>query len=211
MTRRRQGILWIVASIILTALFLSVIFSASYQQAVTRYVKTNAAAAPVTIILVRAATNILAPLPGSPVAFASLAVLPWWQAWLYNLAGIQLGAISAFFIARRFREPVVARFVSLRDIHAWQERISPRRQFWGFAGLRLVAILAYDFVSYAAGLTKLPFLLFLGASLLVDVPLTLTFFYLGGAAYRYGVYLMLVIVVMFVMGALIFKRTWSKR
>ena len=211
MTRRRQGILWIVASIILTVLFLSVIFSDQYQQAVTRYVEKNAAVAPVTIILLRAGTNILAPLPGSPIAFASLAVLPWWQAWLYNLAGIQLGTVVAFFIARKFRGPVVAHFVSLQSIHTWQERISKHRQFWGFAGLRLVAIFAYDFVSYAAGLTKLPFLLFLGASLLVDVPLTLAFFYAGGVAYRYGIYLMLVVVVMFVMGALIFKRTWSKR
>ena len=207
----KHGIIWIAAGVILTAIFLSVIFSDAYQQIVTRYVETHAAAAPITIILLRAATNILAPLPGSPIAFASLAVLPWWQAWLYNLAGIQLGTVIAFFIARKFREPVVARFVSLRDIHAWQERVSKQKQFWGFAGLRLVAILAYDFVSYAAGLSKLPFLLFFGASLLVDVPLTLIFFYLGGVAYRYGAYLMVGVVVMFLVGAWIFKRAWVSK
>lgn len=189
-SRKSNTILWIIASAIFTIAFLGIFVSDAYQQAVTIYLGEHRAAAPLIVIGARFVSNVIAPLPGSPTAFASIAMLPWWQAFLYNFLGVQLGSILSFFIARRFRELAVARFAQLQRVHEWQERVSQRQQFAAFLALRFLSIFAYDFVSYAAGLSKLPFRTFLAASVLVDVPVMFLFFYFGAVAYRYGIVIM---------------------
>jgi uncharacterized membrane protein YdjX (TVP38/TMEM64 family) len=159
----------------------------------------NPALAPFLVVLLRFVGVVLAPLPGAPVAFASLALMPWWLALLSNIAGAWLGAVTAFFIARKFREPVVARLAPLRRVQEWQTRLSTHQQLLGFAALRAVSIPAFDFVSYAAGLSAMRFRVFMLATLLVDIPVNLAFFYFGGLAavaswYLLAVYIASVIV-----------------
>jgi len=151
----------------------------------------------------------LAPLPGSPIAFASMVLLPWHKAFLYNFVGSELGAIIAFWVARRFREPIVKYVAPLKKIHEWQDKISEKKQFWGFVGLRVVSVTAFDFISYAAGLSKLSFRTFLVASLLVDIPVSLLFFYLGGLAVEYSVFLFALFSVVFII-ALLFGAIYEK-
>lgn len=83
------------------------------------------------------------------------------------------------------------------------------KQFIGFVGLRFISITAFDFVSYAAGLTKLPFGVFLTASLTVDIPASLAFFYFGGLAIQYSFYLWGAFVILF--GAAMFVLKYAKR
>lgn len=142
--------------------------------------------APVIIIFFRFLGMVAAPLPGAPVMFASMVLLPWELALLYNFIGGTSGMIVAFLIARYWREAAVARFAPLQKIHQWQERISHRTQFAAFLALRLSTLVVADFVSYAAGLSKLPFSRFLLAALLVDIPVHFLFFYVGGQAIRYA-------------------------
>lgn len=166
--------------------------------------------APLTIIGLRFMGVVVAPLPGSPVMLASIAILPWWQAWLYNFLGSMSGSMCAFFIARKFREPVVARFAPLREIHQWQEKISQHKQFWAFAALRLVALVAFDFVNYAAGLTRMSFWTYLGATLLVDVPVGLLFFYFGGIALRYSMYFLVIATALLMVAGVVVKLRYRR-
>ncbi|MDP3881098.1 MAG: VTT domain-containing protein [bacterium] len=177
------------AGTILTVIFLLPIFSTEYLHRAVEFIKLYPVFAPIIIILLRFSTAVLAPLPGLPISFASIAVLPWWEAWVYNFIGMELGLVAAFFIARKFREPAVRHFAPLEKVHAWQEKISHRKQFWGFAGLRFGTIYVCDFVSYAAGLSRLSFSSFLIITLMIDIPLSLIFFFFGGIALRYGVYI----------------------
>lgn len=177
---------WIFFGLVIAVMFLLPLASDQYKtvliQAITRYPYM----APIIIISFRIIGVVLAPLPGAPVALASIALLPWWLAMIYNFIGMTSGMICAFWIARKFREPIVARFAPLQYIHQWQEKISRKKQFFAFIALRLSALVALDFISYAAGLTKIPFRTFLLAILVVDIPVNLLFYYVGGKAILYS-------------------------
>ena len=205
MFNQKKNLFWFIPGAIITVFFMLPVFSSDYLQRVTDFIKLYPTAAPVIVIFFRFLGIVLAPLPGAPVSFASIAVLPWWQAWLYNLIGAELGAITAFYIARKFREPVVARFAPLQKIHEWQGQISKKRQFWGFVGFRLTALAVFDFVSYAAGLSKLPFVSFIFASLLIDIPASFVLFFFGGIAFRYSIFLTVVFIIIFAVAASVWK------
>ena len=183
----RSRILWVFAGLIIAFIFLLPLASHRYQNTIIQVITRYPYVAPVTIIFFRIMGIILAPLPGAPVALASLALLPWWLALLYNFIGTTSGMIGAFWIARIFRDPVVARFASLQYVHQWQEKISQKKQFFAFIALRLSALVALDFISYAAGLTKIPFRTFLLATLAVDIPINFLFYYVGGKAISYSI------------------------
>src|SRR3989344_581439 len=195
---RRNKIFWLIGGLIIIAAFLLPIFSADYRAYMVGLIEQYPYAAPLIVIVFRFIGVVLAPLPGAPIAFASMAILPWPQALLYNFIGVELGAITAFFLARKFREPVVARFASLGKIHEWQEKVSRRKQLWAFTGLRPVSLVAFDFVSYAAGLTKLSFWTFLAATLIIDIPANFMFFYFGGLAVSFSVFLFGVFTIIFI-------------
>src|SRR3990167_11034387 len=201
----KNNLFWLGAGTVLAFFFLLPLVSHNYQEYAVGLIHTYPYLAPLLIIGFRFIGMVLAPLPGAPIAFSSMALLPWHEAWFYMFVGKEGGVVAAFYIADIFREPVVANFVPLEKIHRWQEQVSARKQFWAFAGLRLFSILAFDFVSYAAGLSKLSFKTFISATLLVDIPIGLLFFYLGGVAVKYSILFFGAFAVILVVGALILK------
>lgn len=207
MLNSKKNLWWLVPSAIIVVVFLLPIFSPKYLGDVVDFMEIHPLVAPIVIVVFRFIGVVLAPLPGAPISFASIAVLPWWQAWLYNLIGGELGVVAAFFIARKFREPVVVRFAPFQKVHEWQDKISRKRQFWAFAGLRFTALIALDFVSYAAGLSKLSFRSFLLACLLIDIPTSFAFFYFGGIAFQYSVILFVGSIAGFLVAVFIWKST----
>ena len=205
MKKHRDKILWAIGGLIITAIFLFPLFSEKYLDLVKEVLRSYPYLAPLIVVSFRIIGVVLAPLPGSPVGFASIAVLPWWQAWLYNLAGVLAGAVIAFLIARKYREPLVTRFASLQKVHEWQDRISSHSHFWTFTALRLSSVLAFDFVSYAAGLTRVSFGRYLISSILVETPYSFMMYYLGGLDVRYSVYMFLISVAAFILTASFIK------
>ena len=125
----RKSILWILAGGIVTLLFLIPLISDNSYDFVTNFITRYPAAAPLTIIGFRFLGVVLAPLPGAPIAFASIAFLPWWEAFTYNFIGSTVGMVAAFFIARKFRERTVSYFAPLARVHEWQERVSKSVNF----------------------------------------------------------------------------------
>ncbi len=206
----RINFFWLIAGSLITIVFFLPIIFLDYQEYTAHLIQSYPYLAPAIIVFFRFIGVVLAPLPGSPIAFASMALLPWQEAWIYNFLGSELGAVTAFLIARKFREPVVAHFAPLKKVHDWQEKISKKKQLWGFTGLRVVSIVAFDFVSYAAGLTKLPFHIFIIASLLVDIPVGFIFFYFGGLAVKYSMLIFGVFIIIFIIAALILSARAKK-
>lgn len=202
----KQQLWWALGGLLIFIIFLAPLISFNSREYIGNLLQAYPYLAPLIVIGVRFITIVIAPLPGIPVSFASIAFLSWQEAWLYNLIAVEAGSICAFFIARRFREPVVARFAPLKQVHEWQKTISRRRQFWGFVGLRFLSVSAFDFVSYAAGLTALPFRSFLFASLIVDVPVSFIFFYAGGRALSYSAYIFGAFAVLFFITLFVSKR-----
>ena len=153
------------------------------QEAIAAFSKANPLWAPLAIIISRIIGMVIPPIPGGLVSFALIPVIGWFWAYIYGVIGTTTGAIIAFLLARKFREPLVARFVPLQQMHSWEARISHKKKFWAFLLIRMTTGPLMDFVSYIAGLTKISFLTFLVTTLIAEIP-TVLVYYIGGKTYE---------------------------
>ncbi len=207
----REQVIITIAAIGMIVVAFVLIFSERYHAILAQAVIDQPQLAFFIVAFARFLAIVIAPLPGLPVAFVSLTVMPWQEAWLANFIGADVGAIVAFLIARKFREPVAARFTGLARLHVFEDAISRRAKFWGFVGLRIVAASALDFFSYAAGLSKVSFRVFATVTILVDIPISLAFFYFGGIAARFGVYFMLASILLFGVATSMIMKQYMKK
>lgn len=184
----RNKILFTLGGVVITVFFLLPIVSTHFRESFLASISNYPFALPLTIVVFRFLGVVIAPLPGMPVAFASITLLPWWEACLYNMAGTLSGGMAAFYIARFYRERVVAYIAPLKKVHEWQDHISRRKQWWTFVMFRLATLSMFDFVAYGAGLSKISFATYLGTMLIVDLPVSIIFFYFGGIALQYSIY-----------------------
>jgi uncharacterized membrane protein YdjX (TVP38/TMEM64 family) len=170
---------WItVALTILTVIALLLIIPA-HQKEITTFTIHHPFLAPFMIILFRAVAIIIPPIPGGILSFALIPVLGWFWSYVYAVIGMTIGASVAFFIARKFREPIVAKFVPLQDLHLWEKQLSHKTEFVGFLLIRLTTGPIMDFISYVAGLTKISFKKFLLATLIAELPSALVYYFSG--------------------------------
>jgi uncharacterized membrane protein YdjX (TVP38/TMEM64 family) len=145
------------------------------------YILSFGAWAPVVSTLLMILQAIAAPLPAFLITFANgLAFGVFWGGML-SLAGATLAAAISFWLARALgRVPVEALVgkAGLESADRWFER-------WGaYAVLiaRLVPILSFDVISFAAGLTRMRFWGFLVATAVGAAPATFVYAYLGERA-----------------------------
>ncbi|MBI2032071.1 MAG: TVP38/TMEM64 family protein [Candidatus Levybacteria bacterium] len=158
-------------------------FVLSYREEITNFALTYPLFIPVLIVIWRAISIVIAPLPGGILSFAFIPILGWFWAWLYGSFGVAIGATIAFYIARKFREPAVSRFIPLKKLHAWEEKLSERTEFLAFVGVRITTGPIMDFISYVAGLSKISYKKFILATIVAQVPEAI-WYYLGGSVYQ---------------------------
>ncbi len=111
--------------------------------------------APLIYILLLATAVVVTPLPSVPLDIA--AGLAFGLVWgtIYTLIGAELGALVAFGLARHFGRPWLAdrlRQETLQQIDRLSEQLGVR----GLLLMRLLPVFNFDWVSYAAGLTRMP-------------------------------------------------------
>ena len=143
----------------------------------------------VFFIVVRAIAIIIPPIPGIIVDLPGTIYFGWPLGFIYGEIGIMLGATVSFFIAKKFREPLVKKFVSLQKIHTWEDKLSENDKFWTLFSIRLVANpLFFDVISYAAGLTKIRFSRFFIATFFSNIPYMFLIYYFGEISFNMGIY-----------------------
>lgn len=128
--------------------------------------------APLAFIVLKASTYVIAPLSGTPLKLASGALFGFWDGALYALAGDVLGACLNFWIARLFRVKAIVKIAgkkSIKQIDQTTEHIGGWR---ALLVARIVLSPLYDFISYAAGLSNLPFKQFFVVTLFAGIPST---------------------------------------
>jgi uncharacterized membrane protein YdjX (TVP38/TMEM64 family) len=158
--------------------------------------------APVASSLLMVLQALAAPVPSFLITFANGLAFGVFWGWMLSLFGHVLAAAVCFGVSRALgRTPVevlVGR-TGLESADRWFER-------WGtyavFAG-RLVPGVAFDAISYAAGLTRMRFGGFMLATTLGILPQTFLYSYLGQRAPEY-VGLFLLTTVLAALGVLIF-------
>ena len=144
---------------------------------------------------------LAAPLPAFVLAFANgLAFGAFWGGVL-SLGSATLAAAISFWLARALgRGPVEALVgkAGLESADRWFER-------WGAYAIlvaRLVPVLSFDVISFAAGLTRVRFGGFLAATAVGAAPATFVYSYLGERAPQY-VWVLLVAFGIVVAGAVV--------
>lgn len=110
--------------------------------------------------------------------------------WLYGLVlagiGVMIAAMTTFFIARYFREPLLRRFVSLQKIHIWESQFSEKEKFWHLVWLRIITGPFFDYLSYAAGLSKMKAGTYFWSTFFGALPLGFIIYYFGNTSFTKG-------------------------
>lgn len=134
----------------LIALFVVVTYFANAHQAVLQSFVENSPAAGVFIYLVLGMFDAVI-APGSTLPLVPVAGKLWGAlgGGLLTIGGWVWGSTVAFWLARRFGEPVVKHLASEKKIETVKTYI-PENLFWGVVLIRLV--LPLDVTSYALGL-----------------------------------------------------------
>jgi len=112
---------------------------------------------PLVLILLKAATNIIAPLGGNPIYLSAAPLFGFTLGCIYLLVGDIIGYTVSFFLSRLIGRRVVKLFFSedqvkrldgmLQDVSRWKSVLLLAGLFFSFP----------DFASYGAGLTPISF------------------------------------------------------
>jgi len=180
MRKRNFFLIFGLVVLILTGVYL--VFRNSPQQIITA-IKTHPYLGAFLLILWRIVGIIFPAIPAGVVSFAAVPIFGWLKTYLYTLTGIMIGTSTSFFLARKFREPLVKRFVPLKRIHEIEDKLTKRQEFLAIIGIRIFTVPVMDFSSYAAGLTKISFPKFFLATLIASLP-DIAIFYFGEQFYK---------------------------
>jgi uncharacterized membrane protein YdjX (TVP38/TMEM64 family) len=140
--------------------------------------------APIASCFLMVLQALVAPVPSFLITFANGLAFGVFWGWMLSLFGHVLAAAVCFWISRalgRVPVEVLVGKTGLESADRWFAR-------WGmyavFVG-RLVPGVAFDVISYAAGLTRMKFRNFLVATALGILPQTFLYSYLGRQAPEY--------------------------
>ncbi|TSD02929.1 MAG: hypothetical protein Greene071436_375 [Parcubacteria group bacterium Greene0714_36] len=116
---------------------------------------------PFIIILLKASTLVVAPLGGAPLYPIAGAAFGFWKGFIYTFIGDLLGTAVAFFISRIFGRKIVQYFVTKPGMKIVDIILNYLGTPRGLIHARLVFFSFPEGVTYAAGLTAMPFWKFL--------------------------------------------------
>ncbi|MBI4692086.1 MAG: TVP38/TMEM64 family protein [Candidatus Terrybacteria bacterium] len=158
------------------------------EEFLTQLFSGNAFIAPVLFTIIRSLAIVFPPIPGIAIDIPGILVFGWLLSFIYAEIGIMLGAMIAFWIARKFREPLVKKFIPLQRLHEWENKLSENQKFWALVAVRLPTNPLFDYISYAAGLTRISSIKFFLSTLIGNVPSVFLVFYFGGFFFNQGIY-----------------------
>lgn len=144
--------------------------------------------APTVYILLLVVQAVVAPLPAPAVAIAGGYSFGTFKGFLLTWAGALLGGTISFGLSRLFGRKFVASSARLERLDRYVQEHGAVLVFV----LRLIPLVSFDAISYAAGLSGMPFRKFLLATALGMAPGTFVFVYLGGTSPGAGVWVALI-------------------
>jgi len=148
------------------------------------YILSFGAWAPIVSALLMVLQALVAPLPAFVLTFANgLAFGTFWGGML-SLVSASLAAAVSFWIARSLGRGPVEALVGREHLGA-ADRWFLRWGAYAILVARLVPVVSFDIISYAAGLTRMGFWRFILATAVGMTPATFIYAYLGGKAPQY--------------------------
>lgn len=145
------------------------------------------------------------PIPAEMIAIAAGAVLGPVYGTMVIWTGGMLGAVLAFWIARKLGREFVERILPkkyLSKIDGFMDEQSTS----GLLLVRLVPIVSFNVVNYGAGLTRVSWHVFLWTTAIGIIPITLLSVLIGAGASNVKPEIVLPILFVLVLGAMLIKR-----
>ena len=157
-TRRQSFVLLGVA---LVGIVLSVIFDRLFGSvlpleptAVRDWLRQSGAVAPIVYIALLALAIVVTPIPSVPLDIAAGLAFGLFWGTVYTLTGAQIGATVCFALARRYGRPWLERRLPKAAV-SHVDRMTGRLGVPALFFMRLLPVFNFDWVSYAAGLTRM--------------------------------------------------------
>lgn len=148
------------------------------------YILSFGAWAPVVSTFLMVLQAIAAPLPAFVITFANGLAFGAFRGGLLSLFGATLAAVVSFWISRALGRGPVAALIGGTNLES-ADRWFARYGAYAVLVARLIPILSFDVISFAAGLTRMRFPGFLLATIIGMAPATFIYAYLGGHAPQY--------------------------
>jgi len=148
------GIALTLGALILLAVFVDI-------ETLREHIESAGPWAPALFILLKASTIVVAPLSGGPLYPLVGAFFGFVPGLIYAIAGDILGYSIAFFISRRFGYPLVRKFIEGNDKSLLPKIVKHVGTPKGFFHACITLGIMPDLLSYGAGLSKLPYPVFI--------------------------------------------------
>jgi uncharacterized membrane protein YdjX (TVP38/TMEM64 family) len=132
----------------------------------------------VLVLLVVALSHAIVPFPTELVTAAAGFVYGFWLAVPLLLACWLASALLAYWLAERFGRPLAARLVGAQRLER-AEHLMDRGGAATLLSLRLIPLIPFNAICYAAGITRVPLGRYAWTSVVGIVPLTVLVAYLG--------------------------------
>ena len=146
--------------------------------------------------------SVMAPLPAFLITFANANLFGWWQGAILSWSSAMAGAALCFYIARILGRDAAEKLTSkagLKQIDTFFDKYGKNT----ILICRLLPFVSFDIVSYAAGLTSMPFLSFFIATGIGQLPATIVYSYVGAVLTGGAKFFVTGLMILFALSALI--------
>lgn len=121
---------------------------------------------------------LAAPLPAFVITFANAWIWGWAWGALISWTGAMIGAVICFYLAKLFGRPLVERMVGVKPL-SMSDKFFERYGKYAVLIARLIPVISFDLISYAAGLTSMTLWEFFWATGVGQLPATIVYSFLG--------------------------------
>lgn len=129
------------------------------------------------VIILMVVHNVV-PIPAEVIALAAGSLLgPVWGS-VAVWTGAMIGACLAFWMSRMWGQAIVTRILPAKHLDQLT-RVTRRCTWRTLLGLRMISVISFNLVNYGAGLTSVPWLLFLWTTAIGILPVTVISVCLG--------------------------------
>jgi len=126
-----------------------------------------------------------------------------------SITGWTLGAVIAFYLARRYGRALVGKFFSLESLEKVEKMVPEKYTFWTIVFLRIS--LPVDIISYAMGLFKfIRFTPYFFATLLGVAPFSYMFTYSATLPMGFQIFVSVLGVIIFFVGVRFLQKQYKK-
>lgn len=147
------------------------------QEEIEKFLMNAGIFAPMAFIGVTVLSHIIAPLSGTPATFVGFYLFGTQVVWMVYVASL-VSVTTNFWIARKWGRGVVIKLAGVDSINKIDKYVTGKSYFYLFI-VRVFLATYHDFISYAAGLTKMKFVLYFVVSALGLIPGMVIWFYLA--------------------------------